>query len=179
MRVTDPECLGRCQAVIPSTGQCMEMAETGDYCRKHAGASQYRADKNEVRNYRLGKFQARVEQFADSDKIKSLREEIGLVRMIIEEVVNRCNNSTELILMSGKISSLITQAEKLVNSCHRLEQSTGLLLDKTAILQLAGLIIEIINAHVHDEAVMQDISDKIITAIVQAQPAEPMTKPIN
>jgi hypothetical protein len=175
MRVSDPLDPNRCTGMAPN-GQCMNFAvnERGTcaVCSTNHVAGQKRA---EIRNYRLTKFQARVEEFADSDKVKSLREEIGLIRMMIEEVVNRCKDNTELILMSGKISHLVSQAEKLVVSCHKLEQSTGLLLDKTAILQLAGVIIQIISEYVLDEGVMQIVSDKIIESIIRAQPVKELT----
>lgn len=172
-RVPDPLHPCRCQAITISAGQCMNFAvtETG-FCEDHTRGREGHQQRAEIRNYRLTKWQARVEEFADSDKVKSLREEIGLIRMIIEEVVNRCKDNTELILMSGKISDMVMKAEKLVVSCHKLEASTGLLLDKTAILQLASLLIEIINQYIKDETVMQSISDQIVQTIIRAQPVK-------
>lgn len=160
----------RCQAVT-ANGQCRHMATFEDKCPMHARALTKRADKAEARNYRLSKFQARVDDFANSDKIKSLREEIGIVRMLIEEVINRCNSATDLILMSNKISHLIDQAQKLVTSCHRLEASTGMLLDKTAILQLSMTIVEIVHQYVKDDTQIDQISERIVSAVMTAQPS--------
>lgn len=176
-RVPDPLHPGRCKGIKQGQGQCMNFAvsEAG-FCELHLPSLKFNQNKQEIRNYRLTKFQARMEEFADSDKVKSLREEIGIMRLMIEEVVNRCKDNTELILMSGKISDMIMKAEKLVTSCHRLEQSTGLLLDKPAILQLAAVLIEIIHAHITDESAMESISEQIITTIVRAQPAKEETR---
>ena len=162
----------RCQVVIAAKGQCRNVSMDGSgFCQQRGSRNRAAIAKQEIYNYRLTKFQARMEEFANSDKVKSLREEIGLIRIMIEEIVNRCKDATELILMSGKISHLIMQAEKLVVSCHKLEASTGLLLDKTAVLQLAGVIINIIHQHVTDEKVIELVSDQIVNSIIEAQPS--------
>lgn len=158
----------RCKTVT-ALGQCLNMATFGDCCPMHARGLTKVAEREEARNYRLGKFQARVNQFADSEKIKSLREEIGIIRMLIEEVLNRCTNTTELLLYAGKISDLIEQANRLVTSCHKLEMSTGMLLDKTAILQLGITIVEIVHKYVPEEK-LDVISDEIVHAVMKAQP---------
>ena len=58
--------------------------------------------------------------------------------MILEEVLNKCKDSKDLILKSSVISDLVVKVEKLVSSCHKMEGSMGQLLDKSAILQFAA-----------------------------------------
>ncbi len=113
----------RCQA-IAQHGQCVyQVVEGITYCPMHAGAAQNEIQKQKLRNYRLQKYRERINEKADSDVIKSLREEIGILRMIMEEVINRCTDDTDLIIYSPKITDLALKIEKVVVSCHKLETS--------------------------------------------------------
>lgn len=169
-RAPYPEHPGRCQGRAKS-GQCPYMAVEGStYCPMHGGTQSIRRREQEnVRNYRLAKYEARVNEFADNNQIKSLREEIGITRMLLEETVNKCRDGNELILYSTKISDLVMKLEKLVTSCHRLEASSGLLLDKQAALQIGGTIVEIISRHIEDPEVLSSVADEICMVILQTQ----------
>src|SRR4029077_12914332 len=101
----DPE---RCQGVSSTKGQCQFKRATGSqYCKMHGGAAVLKsAEQERIRNYRLSKWQLRMNEFADSDQVKSLREEVGISRMVLEEIVNRCKDSTELLMCSAKIADM-------------------------------------------------------------------------
>jgi len=124
-----------------------------------------REEKNSMRNYMLTKWQAKVAQKSDSSAIKSLREEIGVLRTMLEERLNRCEDAMDLILQSGPISDMVMKIERLVTSCHKLEGSMGQLLDKQAILQFATLVIGIVSDVVTDEAQIEAISDRLLAAV--------------
>lgn len=156
----------RCQG-NNKVGQCSFLAVPGsNMCPKHDLHNIARQRNADKRNYRLTKWQARMEEFADSDKVKSLREEIGILRILLEENMNRCQSAMDIVLYSGKISDLVVKIEKLVASCHRLEQSTGLLLDKSAVINLSNTIITIIANNVKDDAILSVVSDQILDAVL-------------
>lgn len=169
IRAPYPEHPGRCQAV-GQKDQCPYMAvEGGSYCLRHGGATQRESNRQEaIRNYRLAKWQERVGQFADNDQVKSLREEIGVLRMLLEETVVRCAESTDLLIHSSTISDLVMKLEKLVASCHRLETASGQLLDRAAALQLASKVVEIVGRHVSDAEAL----DRIAQDIAEAKPED-------
>lgn len=160
----------RCQATV-KYGQCpFKQIEGCQFCPMHGGASQLNALKAESqRQYRLAKWKDRLGEFADNDQVKSLREEIGILRILMEETMNMCKTSDDLLLYSGKISDLALRIEKVVSSCHRLEASTGMLLDKTAALHLASVIVKIISDHVTDEDAIDKISSQIIEEITKTK----------
>ena len=169
----EPDNPCRCQRVSPQ-GQCRWLGahqQKGEWvCQIHYAGG--RGDEKEkIRNYRLTKFQARVDDFVNNEAVKSLREEIGILRMTLEETMNQCKSSTELLLLSGKISDLVMKIEKIVMSCHKLEAQTGALLDKNAILQLGNILVEIISEYITDEDALTKISGQIISAIVSCQPS--------
>jgi len=173
----EPDDPHRCQA-SGKHGQCpykaMEKPDGSGYfnhCPRHNASRVKEFERASMRNYRLGKFQARVEEFADNDQVKSLREEVGITRMMLEETVNQCQSNTDFVLASNKISDLVMKIEKLVASCHKLEQSTGFLLDKASITRLADSIIEIVSERV-DEDVARDVAMAIMAEIVGADNSE-------
>lgn len=163
----------RCQCVT-GQGQCRNLALDGSkFCAAHGGNKALEAlEKKNLSGYRLMKYQNRLQEFADSDKIKSLRDEIGILRILIEEKFNYCcKTETDLILQSGPLSDLVMKVEKLVSSCDRIESKLGLMMDKTQVMQLATEVVEIISQFVLDEATLTEIATKIADTIERmAQP---------
>lgn len=175
VRCAEPDDPDRCQGVCKS-GQCPYKKEPGlEYCPMHMASGKTGLEKKAMRNYRLGKHQLRVEEFADNDQVKSLREEVGITRMLLEEIVNRCADANDLLMYSNKISQLVGQIEKLVVSCDRLERSTGMLLDKTRVTHLADVIINIIGMHITDPEALPQISHQILAEIIGVE-STPITQ---
>lgn len=167
----EPDDPNRCQGVH-ARGQCENLAATsangeyGKFCMAHGG-NQFVQKKNAeaVRNYRLRTWKDRVEQLADSGAAKGLREEIGILRIMMEERLNACESATDLILISGPVSDLVMKIEKVVSSCHKLEGSMGQLLDKSAILQFASEIIDIVGEEVSNDVEIEKVGERIIKAV--------------
>lgn len=162
-----PDSPDRCQGKFQN-GQCPFKKMSGsDFCPMHGGPTvQNSAAAASTRMYRLAKWRDRHDQLVEDDQIKSLREEIGILRIVMEETINMCKSSEEILMYSSKISDLAIKLEKLVSSCHRLEASTGVLLDKTAAIHLASVIVGIIGQYVTDDDVIEKISGDIVNAIV-------------
>lgn len=163
-----PEHPDRCQGIKHGQGQCTNLStEYSLFCLCHGGNKADEAvTKKRIGNYRLTKWQARLEEKAEQSEIKSLRDEIGILRVIMEEVLNKCQSDMELILQSGKIADLAMKIEKLVASCHKLEGSMGKLMDKAAILQFAAEIVEVIGRELEgDELKISAIGEQIFAAV--------------
>lgn len=167
-KIVEPDSPDRCQANT-ATGQCIyEHAPFSQYCARHSGhAGQKAEDAKNLKMYRLGKWQNRMAEFADDPKVKGLREEIGVLRIVLEEVMQMIKTPSEILLYASKISDIVTKIEKLVTSCHRIEASTGMLLDKGAAIQLAATMVEIISRYVTDETAVDNISNEIILTIAK------------
>jgi hypothetical protein len=161
----EPDDPNRCQS-NDRTGQCRyRRQEPHQYCPRHLASQRTNIEREKVRNYQLTKFKARVNEFADNNQIKSLREEIGILRMTLEEVLNACQNTHQLMLQSNVIQSLVLNIERLVNSCHKLEESTNFLLDRTSIITLSSRMINLISLHVSDPEILEKISDDLLLEI--------------
>lgn len=142
----------RCQSVN-AQGQCYNLGvelddgSRANFCLAHGGGRIRSLDRKEaVRNYQLtiAKWRLKMDEKVDAEGIKSLREEIAILRFVLEERLNRCQDGMDLILQSQAISQMVMNIERVVSSCHKLEGSMGHLLDKQAVLQFAQVVIGII-----------------------------------
>jgi len=163
--ITEEDQADRCNAVTGRTGsQCTNVAAPGSkFCLAHGGnKAAEKAAKAEVRNYQLAKFQAKLERFGDNPNIKSLRDEVAILRMILEEKLNQCADVKELIYASGPISDLVLKIDKVVNSCNKLDRTMGTLLDKSSVLQFGAELIQVISEEIDDEDVLTAVSERIL-----------------
>lgn len=170
-RMEYPEDPHRCQAT-GSKGQCCNRAilvdgKYGDFCLVHGGNKfREKVEKEKVRNYHLTKFQARMNKMVDSSALKTLGEEIGILRIMLEGKINQCKDMPDLILNNAVISDLVMKIEKLVTSLNKLEKNMGLHLDKAAILQFASEVIEVIGRELEGNSDIE-ATDRIADGIVK------------
>ena len=161
-RVKDPDDPRRCQHIIPRSGQCRNVAIEGcQYCSPHGGHVQERKIKAlEMKNYRLSKFKARAEELSGSTQLSSLKDEVAILRILIEERINRCEGSVDLLLQSGPLSDLIMKCGALVEKCTKLEDKLGNLLDREKVTILAQTIVEVVSNYVSDDQ-LDEIAESI------------------
>lgn len=164
-KVSDPSDPRRCQG-ITAQGQCSYYKEEdSNFCIMHGGNKGGESVKaKEMKNYRLTKFRARANELSNSSNLSSLRDEVAILRIMIEEKVNVCNDTSDLLLVSGPLSDLIMKCGALVEKCQRLENKLGNFLDRTKITQFAQICVEIISSHVNEED-MDQVSDAILKAL--------------
>jgi hypothetical protein len=170
----DPADPRRCQAT-GRNGQCPFKAEEGaTLCVRHGANKQLEAaERKKVHDYRLHKWQVRMDEFAASERLTSLRGEIGILRLMLEETMNMCEDQQTLMLYSHRIQDLTMRVDKLVNSLNKIEMKSGNLLDKGQALILAGQIVEIIGEHVTDPSAIDKISGQLIDLVVKLAGKEP------
>lgn len=177
-RIDAPDDPDRCQS-NGGQGQCPFKGvldidgKRTKHCPRHTcgSATEFKpsyvgSGKDPLRNYRFSAvFQPRVDELAGSEKLKSLREEIALVRMVLEAIVNRCTDMYDLTLEAERIQKLTEQLNKLVQSCHKIEESTGQLLDKTVVINIGGMMINILEKYVPDKSILDVVGAEIYEAI--------------
>tara|TARA_Y100000034_G_C6757069_1_gene336911 strand:+ start:109 stop:645 length:537 start_codon:yes stop_codon:yes gene_type:complete len=143
-----------------------QKVEETPYCPRCGGPKIAKdQEKKRIRTYHLAKFQARLDDFVVDPNVKSLREEIGICRIILEEKLNLCQSSMDMIVQSHAISDLCMKIEKLVSSCQRIEKSMGQYLDKNQIIQLGLEISQIIGDEITDADLIGRITDRFTTVI--------------
>jgi len=157
----DPDACERC---IANEAKCIYLAIEGTKsCARHGGGIRAASLKTKAANqYRLGVWQSRLNEFAHHDGIKSLRDEIGILRMVLEEQMKKCHEPSELLMFSARIQGLTQDIQKLVTSCDRLERNMGSMMDKPTAIQFAAKIITILGRHVDDGDILDEISHEIL-----------------
>jgi hypothetical protein len=160
-RVTNPEDPRRCKRT-DRFGQCWNVAEPGsDYCRKHTGTN--KEDEQQIRLYRLtdARLRSRLSQLSDHEEVKSLREEIALTRILIEELLNSAKSQVELLAQCHTYNGLVTTLERLIKTSHQIEQNLGLLLSKPTVMLLGQQIIHILIEELKGVEQYEDRIDRI------------------
>ena len=110
-RVYDPDDPRRCKKSTAKE-QCWNQAVPGsDYCPAHGGTSG--GLSRDKRMYLLSKAaeRARLAQLAEHEQIKSLREEIALVRMMVERRFDAIQNENDLIAAFGPLTQAALRTE--------------------------------------------------------------------
>lgn len=169
-RVKDPADPNRCKG--PSKdGQCMNRSESdSDYCRCHGGHDL--TEQKEMQGYLLAKAsdRTRLAQLSEEiEPVKELRDSIGLLHIMIERRWNAIHDDTDLLQACGPLNQMLQNMDRLVNSCHKIEQNLGQLLAKQAILTLAKRMVEIMVEELEGiddyEAVIDKITARLIDTI--------------
>jgi len=167
IKCTDPEDPKRCQST-DANGQCWyrTSGEGITFCPRHGGNKQEEsAEKESTDMYRVDMFKARIARQRTHPEVKSLANEVAILRMLMEEKLRTCKDDTELMLASASIGELVMKIDKVVTSCHKLEKNLGLHMDKAAILQFGGEVIQLISDKVSNKEQVREVADGILGII--------------
>ena len=181
---SDPD---RCQAVgSGGEGQCRYLSikgmkkaglledidqrdvENATNCYKHGAKIVLASQKKRLHDYRLQIWQERLDEFTESEHVKTLRGEIGVLRLTLETVLQQCRTPADLIMYSTKIADLSIKIERLVRTCNAAEAQMGMMMDRATAQMFASDVIQIISRHVKSPEAIDDISKGIIQALITA-----------
>lgn len=172
IKYAQPDDPRRCKGTVKQ-GQCPNLAvPEGTMCRAHGGNKQqlHAANRN-IKGLRSSIWQDRIKDFAEEDKIKSLTNEIGILRLLLEERLNTCTDQGDLLLQSAPLSDLVSRVERLVTSCHKLDLQMGGLVNKQALVRFADAIITLVSEHVPPEN-MEQVASLVVQALEDTSKGE-------
>jgi hypothetical protein len=171
----DPE---RCQGITsfgpcPNKGTLLQDGTRSKYCLVHGGAVALKAEANALKaGYRLEKWNLKIQEFANAPALKSLRDEICILRMTLENELNMLDDEHALMMRSGTVSNLIAQITNTVKQCDALETKMGMYLDKGAILQFVNALITLLEDEIKDPDILASLSEKIPTLLDSIVPVQ-------
>lgn len=159
----DPD---RCQAVFDG-GQCRHKRfPPSKYCPMHGGhAHAAQSAKKDARLYLAALYKDRIGEHADHPKIKTLREEVGILRITLDNVLGRCRDEKDMLLHTSRIVELAREIGKLVTSTTKLEQVMAHVLDKNQALAWIQEILELISTEISDPDTLQKLATKMIESL--------------
>lgn len=171
-RVEDPADPNRCKGSVRS-GQCWNHAEHGsDYCCYHLGVSTEREERKNLYNLTQARHRIRLAQLKDHEQVKSLREEIALARILLEERFNQVKDDADLMAACPMLNQLLLTLERLIKSSHQIEQNLGALLAKPTVILLGQNIVNLLIEELKQidgyEEIVDRITDRMFTAIESA-----------
>jgi len=174
-KVPYPDHPNRCQAVGGSHGdQCFNLAAPeSKYCLAHSGNfAVAQTQLKELNLYRVKKYEKRIREFKEANGARGLEEELAIMRMVLEEILLKCENEGEmgLLLYSTKISETVRDIKTLVLSVERLSSKAGLTIGRSQGVVLAGKVVDIISRHVTDMEALNRIANDIGEAFVMPDP---------
>lgn len=156
-RVPYPDHPDRCEGIAKGAQCLFFKVEDSKYCKMHGGRP-----KDPVEIYKLTKHRARMKELKEHSELFSLREEIGVLRITLEETLNQAaNENMGMFMHSGKITALVGQIGKLVVDAKKLESGLGRLMDQQVVLALAGHIVEAVAQVVSDEDQLREVAEAI------------------
>jgi hypothetical protein len=150
-----------------ATGQCTEEALEGDrYCSLHTHLD---PDKHQKRMYNLlkYKYRTRYEQIGEHESLRSLREEVAMAKMMLEETFNSIHNDSEFLASRADLAHQLATVEKLVSSMLKMEVSMGTLISKPTLLKIASDIVQILLDKLKDVAGHELLIDEISAEIIK------------
>jgi len=168
MAKADPARPNRCKYTGDQKQCHRDVVDGYDFCEIHSGSTAS-AKRANTHMYHLDqmKHREKLTRFVEHEEIKSLREEISITRMLIEERFNAIKCESDLLAAIGGLNTLLLTVERLVRSAHAIEQNLGSLLAKSSVLVMGRQIVEIIVEELQDVPGYEEIVDRISKRIVQ------------
>lgn len=129
-----------------------------------SGKAAASAQRKELRNYLIENsgLRAAIDR-QDESALYSLREEIQLVRALISKRLESAKSEAEQLVAFNSILPAISTLDKLINSLHRMEVQTSMLLGRDAVLGLARKVVEVLG-----DALAERLSAEDRHAVVDA-----------
>jgi len=160
--------MARCEFTYRQ-GQCSEEAIEGcRFCSLHTNID---PEKHQKRLYNLLKFKyrSRYEEIGDHESLRSLRDEVAIAKMMLEQSFNLINDDSEFMASRADLAHQLATIEKLTASMLKMETSLGTLISKPTLLKIAGDIVKILLEKLQDipnhEMIIDDISAEILKTI--------------
>lgn len=145
-------------------GRCLNLSVEGsEYCPCHGG----RKSLKNIYDLKASKYQAAIERHGEHSEVKSLRTEIGILRMLMETRLNMIQDDSDMMLQSQSISNLTAQLEKLVTSCNKIDIQLANIFSEEQGIQWIAEIADIIAEYIEDSEIRALIADKIQSSMVR------------
>ena len=143
--VPSPDDPNRCQRLTPQ-GQCkVASLEGSTFCGRHGGRpAARRASKRQMLLDQV-RIQHKLDEADSNDTILSLKEEVSIIRMLIDARLNAALVGDEdLLRHTPALQQLLLTSEKLVLSCAKLEKSLNQLLSKEVVFEIVRQFVDIL-----------------------------------
>lgn len=123
--------------------------------------------------YRLGKWQARMQEFKDSPELKTLNNELGILRIIFEETLAQAQTSEELLFAAGKIMQISDKIKETLNVSTQLELKLNQHLSTQQLFAIAEQILNLAIKYIPDPAQCDKLATEFAELLTSASQVSP------
>ena len=156
-----------------SRGKCSApKVEGSDYCAKHSN------EPDRIKGYRLSspELRERFEHHAGSALLESVRDEIILLRALIEDRLDAAASVAERINAFNTVRPALVDVVKCVETLSKLERQNNIVLGKEALQALNKEIVTILIGELETlpnyESIIDRVASRIASAIAKARNPE-------
>jgi hypothetical protein len=168
-----PDSRDRCQRLGPS-GQCTNPVIPGtDFCEQHT--SKLAKRRLETRKYAIEntRLRASVGDFAGSEAIYSMREEIAILRSFIEQLIRSLDlndsehSRAQCAATAPMVIKLVETLERVVKTSGVMEVKFGHMLSKQAVIDLANMVVGVMAEEISHLPNYQEIVDRVTQRVTE------------
>jgi hypothetical protein len=159
----EPDDPHRCQTVHADQQCPFRAVEGSKYCTRHGG--NVGEKKRDMQLYMAALYKDRIGEHIEHPKVKTLREEIAILRITLDYTLEHCKNAKDVLLYSGKILELTREIAKIVVSCQKLEAAMGYVLDKSQALAWVQEVLDFITEEIKDPDKLQKLARQMIDSL--------------
>lgn len=160
----------RCEAVNVQGATCPYKPVPGSmYCSHHGGRAHELAKverQKSLYSFHQTQYLQQIEAIESNPRSRSLRDEIGLTRIILQRIIDTCESDNDYILRSGEIQSVIKTLESLMKTAFVLDKETKELMTRDEAKQLAAKLLSTLATCVKNYQQREDQRSKVIIAAI-------------
>lgn len=104
---------------------------------------------------------ARLALMKGHPESRSLANELGILRITLEETINKCDDAYDLVMNEAAISRLVTAIQSALVANQKLEEKVGELLSVDDVITLVQMFFEIIKDYVTSAEDQEAIANRI------------------
>jgi len=160
----------RCQGSTEN-GQCPFLAvPPTQYCPIHGNHSVRKNNDETLYQFSRTEVLHRLEAFRSHPDSMKLTTELGVLRMTLETLINKCTDNFELVTNSAAISNLISSIDKTLTSNMKLEKHMNDLLSLGQVIAMAQAFFNVVIQYVKDPDAIEQIAQQFET--IMQNPSE-------
>lgn len=134
-------------------------------CEMHNGNMIEKSlERKRVDLYKINKYQEKMRHISGHPDMRSLHNEIALLRIMIEDRFNMVNEENDLLIHGGAIADLISKVNVSVMNMNKLEEKLGVLLSKEQAETFVDVLLTIIQEEVTDADTIVKIANRVAQA---------------
>lgn len=138
-----------CDATLPSGNKCSYLPIEGSiYCQYHGGrrrADLATAKRESIYDWTQTKYLQSIEQgIHRSSRSTSLKEELGMVRILLQTLIETFEDKNAAFLKSGEILALVSKIESIAKTTHTIDKELGELVSRDEAKEIGSKMLQVL-----------------------------------